>query len=65
MAAVFIDFKKAFDTVGHEILLSKFKYYGSNGKEFSILNLLQLFTSFASLYSHWTKFISLLLRERE
>ena len=31
--AVFIDLRKAFYTVDHACLLSKFKYYGIEGKE--------------------------------
>ena len=32
-ASLFIDFKKAFDTVYHEILLAKLNVYGLEGKE--------------------------------
>ena len=34
---MFIDLKKAFDTVDREILLNKFKLYGINGNALSLL----------------------------
>ena len=37
MLGVFIDFSKAFDTVDHDILLSKLSYYGIQGKTYNWL----------------------------
>ena len=42
VVGVYLDFSKAFDTVGHGIRLTKLCHYGSRGK------VLQLFTSYMS-----------------
>ena len=33
VGAVFIDLRKAFDTLSHDVLLTKLKVYGVNGRE--------------------------------
>ena len=35
---VYVDFKKAFDTVNHEFLLNKLNHYGIRGTEFQWFN---------------------------
>jgi len=48
-AGIFIDFKKAFDTVDHKILLHKLNHYGIRGKAHKLL------TSYLSNRSHCTQ----------
>ena len=42
LAASFIDLQKAFDTVKHDILLTKLDYYGVTGRENDWLGLTYL-----------------------
>ena len=49
--ALFLDFKKAFDTLNHEILISKFAKYGITGIE---NNWFKSYSSNRSQYCSWS-----------
>jgi retron-type reverse transcriptase len=62
IGSVFCDLDKAFDTVNHELLLSKLDYYGISGKAKSLLELYlqnrcHIFNSYSDYdtVSGWTK----------